>query len=526
MVQILDQYGRPLNKDVLKAPQTARTVQLNRDWPTHPSRGMTIARLPRILEAAERGDISAQADLFEDMVERDGHIFSEMAKRKNALLTLDWSIEPPPNATAEEKQLAAMVESWFADLQEMEDITLNAAEAIGHGFSAQEIEKWERDGNLWLPTRIKLRPHRWFCTTPDKGDEIRLNNGSMDGEELWPFGWLVHTHNAKSGYIAQSGLYRVLVWPYLFKNYSVRDLAEFLEIYGLPARIGTYIAGATQDEQDKLMEALVTLGHNASGIIPEGAKIEFKEAANGQSDPFMAMISWAERTESKVILGGTLTSQADGKSSTNALGVVHNEVRHDLLTADARQIEGFYRGVIRMLLAINGYDVSPRRQPRLVFDTRELENIQVFAEGVSKLVGAGMKTIPVSWVHKKIGIPEPKDNEAVLTPPASPLSLQALTTQAEASPFRHFTALSSTGEITDPAQEALDNSLQPGAAINLAMEKLITPLVAALQQGQTPDEAMDIIAASYPQLDDSMLRQLLHQALFVSEVWGRLNAES
>lgn len=113
------------------------------------------------------------------------------------------------------------------------------------------------------------------------------------------------------------------------------------------------------------MEALVSIGHNASGIIPDNTKIEFKDAAEGQSDPFMAMINWCERTESKVILGGTLTSQADGKSSTNALGNVHNEVRHDLLTADARQLEGFYRGFIRMLLAINGYNVSPRRQPRL-----------------------------------------------------------------------------------------------------------------------------------------------------------------
>lgn len=54
MVQILDQYGRPLDRQVLKAPQTAKTVQLNRSWPTHPSRGITISKLPRILEAAEQ----------------------------------------------------------------------------------------------------------------------------------------------------------------------------------------------------------------------------------------------------------------------------------------------------------------------------------------------------------------------------------------------------------------------------------------------------------------------------------------
>lgn len=525
MTKILDQYGRPINREVLKAPQTARVMQLNRLWPEHPSKGMTIRKLPRLLEAAERGDLSAQADLFEDMLERDGHIFSEMAKRKNALLTLDWSIEPPKNPTVEEKRMAEMVSEWMQSLPEFEDITLNAAEAIGHGFSSQEIEKWELEGDVWLPTKIKLRPHRWFCTTPDKGDEIRLSDGSIDGAELWPFGWLVHTHNAKPGYVAQSGLYRVLVWPYLFKNFGIRDLAEFLEIYGLPARVGTYLQGATDDERDKLMEALMSLGHNAAGIIPDGSKIEFMSAASGQADPFVAMIDWAERTESKVILGATLTSQADGKTSTNALGNVHNDVRHDILIADARQIEGFYRSFIRMLLAINGYEVSPRRQPRLVFDTRELEDIKGFAEGVATLVErAGMKSIPTSWVHKKLGIPVPQKDEDVLQPVSrEPMPTVGLST----SPYRAFAALNTqTTEIDDPAQEALDNAQTVPDAINQAMLQLIAPLVTALKQGQTPDEALDIIANSYPELDDTHLQQLLHQALFVADIWGRLNAES
>ncbi|BEL74468.1 DUF935 domain-containing protein [Serratia marcescens] len=526
MVQILDQFGRPINREVLKTPQTTKMASLNRMWPEHPSKGMTIRRLPRILEAAERGDLAAQADLFEDMIERDGHIFSEMAKRKNALLTLDWSIEPPENATGEEKKIAEMVSAWMKDIPEFEDITLNAADAIGHGFAAQEIEKWELEDKIWLPSKIKLRPHRWFCTNPEAGDEIRLSDGSMNGAELWPFGWLVHTHNAKSGYVAQSGLYRVLVWPYLFKNYGIRDLAEFLEIYGLPARVGTYLAGATDDDKDRLLEALVTLGHDAAGIIPEGTKIEFLTAASGQADPFVAMVNWAERTASKVILGATLTSQADGKSSTNALGKVHNDVRHDILIADARQIEGFYRGFIRMLLAINGYQVSSRRQPRLVFDTRELESIKEFAEGVSTLVTAGLKTIPASWVHKKIGIPNPQEGEAVLSPPATAPVLPGARLSQQQSRYRSFAALSTEADIADPAQVALDNAQTVPDAINNAMQQLIAPLVAALSQGNTPDDALDIIAASYPDLDDSQLQQLLTQALFVADIWGHLNADS
>jgi phage gp29-like protein len=516
MGQILDQYGRPLKREVLKESQTSRVAQLNRQWPMHPSKGLSIRKLPHILEAAERGDLSAQADLFEDMLERDGHIFSEMAKRKNALLTLDWSIEPPENATAAEKKLAMMVSSWLKSIPDMEDIILNAADAIGHGFAAQEIETWELEENVWLPTK----------TTPETNDEIRLNDGTFQGSELWPFGWLVHTHNAKPGFIAQSGLYRVLVWPYLFKNYALRDMAEFLEIYGLPLRVGKFMTGATDKEKDSLLHALVTLGHDAAGIIPEGSSIEFQSAATGQSDPFQAMIDWAERTESKVILGATLTSQADGKSSTNALGNVHNDVRHDILVSDARQLEGFFRGFIRMLLALNGEDVSARRQPKLVFDTRDIEDIKVFSEGVSNLVSAGMKSIPTSWIHKKLGIPVPQQGEEVLVAPAPAPMSAGLSLVSNPQRFTSFAALSTTPEVDDPAQVMLDEAQTVPEAINQAMDKLISPLVAALSQGQSPDEAINVIAASYPALDDSQLQQLLTQAIFVADIWGHLNAES
>ncbi|MGC8341840.1 DUF935 domain-containing protein [Pantoea ananatis] len=521
MVQILDQYGRPMNKEVLSEPQTTRLVQLNRQYPGHPSRGLTIRRLPRILQEAEQGYLSAQADLFEDMVEKDGHIFSEMAKRKNALLGLDWSIGTRKNATPEEKSLAAMVQEWFDTLDNLEDIILQAADAIGHGFSCQELE-WEIEEDVWLPSAAHLRPHRWFQARPDAGDVIRLSDGSIEGAELWPFGWMVHKHNAKTGFTGQSGLYRVLVWPYLFKNFATRDLAEFLEIYGLPARVGTYMNGATEKDKDALFEALVMLGHNASGIIPQGTTIDFKSAAGGQADPFVAMIDWCERTQSKVILGATLTSQADGKTSTNALGNVHNDVRHDILIADAKQLQGFFRNVIHMLLAVNGYDVTRRKVPQFLFDTRDIEDIESFSTGVKNLVESGVNSIPASWVHKKLGIPDPQQDEPVLRAPSptatpSPVALSHK--------FRRIAALSQAVELSDPAQAALDNGKPVPEAIAGAMDKLIAPIVAAIRDGQSPDDALNAVAASYPALDDAELVTLLEQALFVADVWGRLNAD-
>ncbi|EMB3756954.1 DUF935 domain-containing protein, partial [Salmonella enterica] len=53
--------------------------------------------------------------------------------------------------------------------------------------------------------------------------------------------------------------------------------------------------------------------------------------------------------------------------------------------------------------------------------------------------------------------------------------------------------------------------------------QLVAPMIAALSQGKTADEVMNIAAAGYPLLDDTQLRTLLSQAIFVGEIWGRLN---
>ena len=81
-------------------------------------------------------------------------------------------------------------------------------------------------------------------------------------------------------------------------------------------------------------------------------------------------------------------------------------------------------------------------------------------------------------------------------------------------------------EEDDPAQVAIDRAELPADAINQGMAELLAPLVQALQQGQSADEAMNILAEAWPQLPDAALRQLLEQAIFTTDVWGRLNADS
>ena len=196
----------------------------------------------------------------------------------------------------------------------------------------------------------------------------------------------------------------------------MRDLAEFLEIYGIPIKLGKYPSGATPDEKQRLLQAVLGIGHNAGGIIPKGMEIEFHEAAKGGgSDPFMTMMSWCERIQSKVILGQTLTSQVDSTGS-QALGNVHNEVRQDIRDHDLRQFtNSLNRDLILPMHMLNSksYTGDPRRKPRIVFDTQEPEDIKLYSESLPKLAGIGMR-IPVSWAHDKLRIPEPEGEEPVL----------------------------------------------------------------------------------------------------------------
>jgi len=421
--KIVDHLGRPFKQRDAKAMQTddVRLVGLQRTFSQHPSSGLTPARAAQIMQAAEQGDLIAQCELAEDIEEKDGHLYAELDKRKRALIGVDYFLVPPRNPSAQEKADTEYLQEMLEEGNWIKALIKSMSDAILKGFSLHELS-WTRELGEWFVEVPEYRDPSWFMTHPERRNELRLRDASHNGAELWPFGWIKHTHLAKSGYLSRGGLVRQLVWPFIFKNYSVRDLAEFLEIYGLPLRIGQYPAGASDDEKRALLQAVMSIGHNAGGIMPKGMVMDFHSAATGQADPFELMFTWAEKTMSKVILGGTLTSQADGKSSTNALGNVHNEVRQELRDSDLAQIaETLTRDLIAPLYALNckSYQ-SPRRHPRLVFDITDTEDLAGLAEPLKVLVSMGLQ-VPQSWLHEKTRIPKPANNEAVLLPEATAL---------------------------------------------------------------------------------------------------------
>ncbi|MDC8012927.1 DUF935 domain-containing protein [Tahibacter soli] len=512
MVAIVDRYGRPFEQRTLDEPQTASMVHLQREFAGHPTRGLTPSKLARILDDAEQGDIRAQYEAFEDMEEKDGHVASEMGKRRRAVAGLEWSIEPPLNPTAAESTAAARVAELVAGIAGWQTMLFDATDAIGKGFACLEIE-WRRTGRSWLPLAIDHRPQTWFQLHRGSRQEIRLRDHSADGAPLNPFGWITHVHRAKSGYIERAALMRVLIWPFVFKNYSVGDLAEFLEIYGIPMRLGKYPSGATEADKRTLMRALVHIGHNAAGIIPAGMEVDFHDIANGDAKAFEVMLDWCERTQSKAILGGTLTSQADRGSNTNALGNVHNDVRIDLRDSDALQVAATVtRDLIYPVAVLNGLAPdSPERSPRLVFNTRQPEDLKLYADALPKLVQMGMD-VPVDWARQQLRVPKPKDGEAVLTfAKAAPATATAAATAQV-----RFTAQPERADaITDTLSELLQDAADPIVA------EWVDQIRGMLASASSLEEFRDALLAQFEELPTDQLQTLMRQALMGADLAGR-----
>lgn len=481
----------------------------------HPA--TSVAALLAILTEAEQGDITRQAELFTDMEERDAHIYAELHKRKIAVSQLDWTLAPARDAGEAEKKLAAELAAIIQDSLDIDTLIFDLASAIGHGFAATEIEWGKTEKGYWLPVKLYPRPQRWFTVDRETYQQIRLRQtGAPYGVELVKYGWILHQHSAKTGYPATQGLFRALALPYLFKNFAVKNWLRFCELYAVPIRV---LMTQQKDPEQKreLLKQLQAMGQNGvallDGMLSED--LHTVDAARGEGQGFLALIEWAERSMSKAILGGTLTSDS-GKNGNYATASVHDDVRYQIRDHDAKQIaDTLTRDLIGAILAINGLNLRCRWQ----FDTQEAEDLALYADALPKLVSVGAQ-IPVAWAQDKLKIPLPEGNEPVLAS-AKPEPTQ---------PNPNKTGLSA-GLVTlagdkprfTPEQQAIEDLADQ--TLNALDSPISAELIAgAIRAAKSPEDLEARLAAVLQGADLTEFSRVLEKALFAADVMGYAHA--
>jgi len=391
------------------------------------AKGLTPAKIATYLQEADDGQPARLCELLEEIEDRDLHLVSVLGTRKRAVANLDWEVVPPKrDDSSRAREIAEFCQLRLDEIDNFEDGLLTLLDAISKGYGAVELD-WYNRGGVAGVTSMDYRPQRWFV--PDEADPYswRLLDDSdpVKGIVPDPYRFLIHTSAAKSGFPVRAGLGRVLVWWYLFKNYAVKDWVSYGEIFGAPFRVGKYPVGAKPSDITALATALRKLGVDASAVIPEDMKLEIVTDKRGTAgvDVFERLIVLCERGMSKAVLGQTLTTD-EGKSGSRALGLVHNEVRQDLVESDAKQLaRTIKRGLLAPLVQYNFGPDAP--VPVLVFDTEPAADEKVVAETqeIRAKVFAAARTmgvpVPLAQVRDELGLREPQGSEELLTEPTA-----------------------------------------------------------------------------------------------------------
>lgn len=512
------QTPRPESREVAAAQVTDK-------YSEYPSDGLTPVRLAEIFKEADAGDVLRQAELFEEMEEKDPHLFSQLQTRKNAVTGLDYEVIPFDSDDPGDKEIAEFVEAQLGGIEGFEDIMLDLLDAIGKGFAVSEI-MWSYDEGHVVVDDIRSRHQkRFFWDSVDDSFKVRTQE-APEGIELPKNKFIVHKYKARSGHPSRAGVLRVVAWMYLFKNYTLKDWVAFCEVFGMPLRLGKYQPGASEDDKRALMQALVAIGADAAGIFPDGTAIEFVNTEKTSStDLYERLARYCDEQVSKAILGQTLTSDSGGGSY--AQSKTHNDVRHDLTVADCKAIAAtLRRDLIRPLVLYNfGED---KRIPYLRFDAEESEDLTQTATVIGTLIReAGLK-VPTSYIYKKFSIPKPEGDEEVATPPGQ---------TAQGAGFGPFSFKAQPGEpialkAGDGAghgtQERVDRLAAAATRKSAgAFKKAFGPVLKKIENAESLEELRDMmedekaVAELFGEMDVSEVEELLQKVMLYANLEGR-----
>lgn len=420
IVNAIHRFVRAPRPGVLLSP---RKADLQRDYPAD---GLTPQRLVALFRQADAGDLQAQMALFEQMEEKDAHLFSVANTRRLAVTGLPWEIVSAAELpgwradarTAGEKSLADAAAQYcdetLRDLPGFEEALAHLSLAVGRNIALVELV-WQADrGGVRLAEVVPVEFNR--LTLGEMG-EIRLltDESRHEGIALPPGKFIVHTPHVPMAHAPfagaagrgaggrgthpeRGGLLRVSALAYLGKHFAIKDWLIFAEVFGMPVRIARYSPSATPEEKRELLDMLRQLGADATGIFSKAVELEIIQSRSpGETNLYENLCLYFDREISKAWLGQTLTTDTARMLASAGAAKVHDQVRRDLLAPLVRWRIG---------------PAAPVPHFRRVIDARfEPEKLgRVLDILVNRLGGR----VPARWVHAALGIPQAGAGEAVL----------------------------------------------------------------------------------------------------------------
>jgi phage gp29-like protein len=269
--------------------------------------------------------------------------------------------------------------------------------------------------------------------------------------------------------------------------------ARFLERFGAPFLVGKY--DQADDASRRILERAFDFATKIGGlVVSRETEVEIKQAAGTNSgDGYERFLTICQREKSKLIIGQTLSAEAQSTGMNSGQSSAHEAVRDDIREFDAMMLSTTLRTrLFNQLMEINRV---PGHTPNILWGGESAKEAGLTGTMLQALAQAGLRVTDkgIPTLSKKLGIPVERSPT-----PAAPV------------PFV------TTFAVPPPAPELadLDRVATAGAAdLAAAFRGELAPVATIIRESRTARECeerlREFTAAWKPDRSASVLEQAL-----------------
>jgi phage gp29-like protein len=354
-------------------------------------------------------------ELYHDMAVKDPKISSLLQTRKYGVAGKSWHIEPGSEED-HDTEIAQIIQfNVFDRLDSFYQDLVDAIGCIQYGYSVLEVI-WgydERD-SIIRPFCLKSRDPRYFLFEKDTRQPLFKPPGSLEGQQLPDYKFLIFRHDPEHENPYGCALMRDLYWYWWMKKYGIKWWAMAIERYGSPSKIMKYPTGIDDSIRSSLRTQLEK-GDNfgANYVIPKDIELNLLEGvktAGGDQERFAAYI---DNLSAQRILGQTLTSDI-GSVGSRAAEQGHEQIRQDIVEADAKILQGGFNELIRWIHLFN-WGEPKYSYPTIKIEHEPKDNHKQQAEIIDYAIKWNIDLVKEE-VYAKLGLQIPTDDDEIIKP--------------------------------------------------------------------------------------------------------------
>lgn len=414
-------------------------------WSSYPSKGLTPERLSTIFREADDGDVTRQAELFSEILEKDAYFSSAIRALIVGFARRNWNMIPASSGDPkEEKKIADDCTQMIKNIEGWVEHIKDVASFYIYGYSANEIGFTPSDRGYDVPWIKYVDPKRIrFGKISDVNrdpEEMRLlidtmhldyyrsflpenviQDALVDGlpiqtDPILRQRFILGRYKSNSGKTASIGLMRPLTYLFMFKNYDVKWWIQFAE-KALGVTVGKYDVNNPNDKET-LMQAVRNIAFDSSCVITKDSDIEFKEMLQKAAthSVYVDIKDWANEEASILVFGhsGSNKSTAGKLGGEDQAGDSRQEAIAELATlVDERISFDLIRNYVRFKYGER--DEYPYYQT----DISQALDMEKEAKIGTALQGMGAKFYAKD-IKEKFGWPLANADDEILEAPATP----------------------------------------------------------------------------------------------------------